>query len=167
MAWNANAKMPKKPKRGKALKQWLQHQRRLERAAERKAEHDWLAKGRWRRRRRTVACEWEAWSLAACPLSAGGGELVAVSSEAVRCVLTAAIPSSVQPPLQLFRISRSNQSETPVSPLATLLAHSTYSSRRLTDQSGGGLAAMALRLLVLSARLRIFARRDFLCASST
>src|SRR5215468_5857143 len=39
----------------------------------------------------------------------------------------------------------------------TLRAQSTYSSRRLTDQSGGGLAAMALKLLIISASLRFSA----------
>jgi hypothetical protein len=54
--------------------------------------------------------------------------------------------------------SRSSHSETPINPFDTRRAHSTYSSRRLTDQPGGGLAATALKLLVLSASLRIFAR---------
>jgi hypothetical protein len=36
-----------KPKRPSGIKRWLEHQRRLERAAERKAEHDRFAKGRW------------------------------------------------------------------------------------------------------------------------
>jgi hypothetical protein len=44
MMWKAKAK---KPKRGNALKRWLEHKRRLERAPEREAEHDRLAKGRW------------------------------------------------------------------------------------------------------------------------
>ena len=54
-----------------------------------------------------------------------------------------------------------SHSETPVSPFPTRRAHSTYSSRRLTGQSGGGLAVRALTLLVLSASVRIFARGDF------
>jgi hypothetical protein len=62
--------------------------------------------------------------------------------------------------------SCSSHSDTPISPSETFRAHSTYSSRRLTDQSGGGLAAMALKLLVLSASLRIFARCDFSCECS-
>ena len=48
--------------------------------------------------------------------------------------------------------SCSNHSDTPISPSETFRAHSTYSSRRLTDQSGGGLAAMALKLLLTTRR---------------
>ena len=57
----------------------------------------------------------------------------------------------------------SSHGETPFSLAPTSRAHLTYSRRRLTDHFGGGLAAIALRLLVLSASLRIFARGDFFC----
>ncbi len=36
-----------KPKRPGSVKRWLEHQRRLERGAERRTEHDRFAKGRW------------------------------------------------------------------------------------------------------------------------
>jgi hypothetical protein len=53
---------------------------------------------------------------------------------------------------------RSSFGLTPLSPSATFRAHSTYSILRLTDQSAGGLAAIARRLLVLSASLSSLAR---------
>src|ERR1700730_19166408 len=46
---------------------------------------------------------------------------------------------------------------TPRRPATTFRANSTYSTLRLTDQSEGGLAAIARKLLVLSASLSILA----------
>src|SRR5271169_818047 len=55
----------------------------------------------------------------------------------------------------------------PRRPLATSLAQRTYSILRLTDQSEGGLAAIAWRLLVLSASFSILALTLFVAAVST
>ena len=57
--------------------------------------------------------------------------------------------------------SASSHSFVPLTPATTSRAHFTYSSRRLTDHSGDGLAVIARRLLVLSASLMSLARLDF------
>src|SRR5262249_12502602 len=54
----------------------------------------------------------------------------------------------------------------PRRPAATFRANSTYSILRFTDQSEGGLAATARKLLVLSASLSILALGDFADAVS-
>src|SRR3954465_15333772 len=63
--------------------------------------------------------------------------------------------------------SPSSHSFAPRRPETTSRAQATYSSLRFTDQSGDGLAVIALKLLVLSASLMILARSDFLDALST
>src|SRR3954471_9834458 len=63
--------------------------------------------------------------------------------------------------------SPSSHSFAPRRPETTSRAQATYSSLRFTEQSGDGLAVIALRLLVLSASLMILARSDFLDAVST